>query len=70
MAYALREEQETWYNFSPLNGHWQVFSTYPPHIKRILEVATITNEITDDEGRTIQVDGYVDLNQVRMFNPR
>lgn len=70
MSYYSREEQETHYNYDPLAGNWRVDSTYPPHIRKLLEDATITHKTTDSEGRVIAVTGIVDKNQVRLFKPR
>lgn len=70
MSYYDRVEQETHYNYDPINGNWRVSSTYPPHIRKLLEYAIITNQITDGDGRVIAVDGIVDKNQVRLFKPR
>lgn len=69
MAYASRDEQETWLNYDPLRGDWQVYSTHPPDIRRIKTIATVTNEVKDEQGRTILIDGYVARNQIRLFKP-
>lgn len=70
MSYYSREEQETHYNYDPMDNHWRISSTYPPHIRKLLEYATITDKTTDEEGRVIEVRGTVDKNQVRLFKPR
>lgn len=70
MSYYDRQEQETLYNYDPINNSWLVYSTYPPHIRRLLDYAVITNQTTDEEGRVIAVNGTVDKNQVRLFKPR
>lgn len=69
MAYYSREEQETIYNYDPIDGQWRVYSTYPPHIRQLMERADIHNKEIDEEGRTICVDGSVNRNQVRLFKP-
>lgn len=69
MSYYDRREQETHYNYDPIDDIWRVDSTYPPHIRRLLEYATITHKTTDGEGRVIAVTGIVDKNQVRLFKP-
>lgn len=70
MAYYLREEQETIYNYDPIDGNWRIYSTYPPHIRQLLERADIQEKETDKDGRVISVKGYVDKNQIRLFKPR
>lgn len=70
MAYYSREEQETLYLYDPIDGHWRIYSTYPPHIRQLLERANIWSKQTDEDGRVISVEGYVDKNQVRLFKPR
>lgn len=70
MSYYDKIEQETVYNYDPLDGVWRVFSTYPPHIRKLLDNAAITDKSEDDDGRVISVDGVVEKNQVRLFKPR
>ncbi|WP_226036735.1 hypothetical protein [Aquibacillus saliphilus] len=70
MSYYERVEQETVYNYSAIDGDWRIYSTYPPHIRKLLEYAVIANKTTDGSGRVISVDGNVDKNQVRLFRPR
>ncbi|GAA0427292.1 hypothetical protein GCM10008934_16350 [Virgibacillus salarius] len=70
MSYYDRAEQETTYNYDPIDSNWRVFSTYPPDIRKLLEVADITNTVTDGTGRIISIDGYVNRNQIRLFKPR
>lgn len=69
MAYYSREEQETIYNFCPIDNRWRIYSTYPPHIRQLLERAEIIRQETDNDGRVIAVDGYVNRNQIRLFKP-
>lgn len=70
MAYYAREEQETLYRYDPIDERWHVFSTYPPHIRRLLVNADVTETVVDTRGYTIQVSGHVDKNQIRLFKPR
>ncbi|MED3764709.1 hypothetical protein [Ureibacillus terrenus] len=70
MAYYSRIEQETHYNYDPVTGFWSVYSTYPPHIKKILKNAKIADKETDEEGQVIAVTGFVDANQIRLFKKR
>jgi hypothetical protein len=70
MSYYAREEQETLYNYDVINDYWTVYSTYPPHIRKLIEYATIKYSETDEQGRAIAVTGYVDRNQIRLFKPR
>lgn len=67
MAYYQRIEQETIYNYDPIDDNWRVYSSYPAHIRRILERADIRRQETDDEGRVISVDAVVESNQIRLF---
>ena len=71
MAYYSRNEQETLYNFCPIDNRWRIYSTYPPHIRQLLERAEIIRKETDDDddGRIVAVDGYVNRNQIRIFKP-
>jgi hypothetical protein len=67
MSYYSRPEQETHYNYDPIDKVWLVDSTYPPHIRRLLEHADIRDKETDADGRVIAVRGTVERNQVRLF---
>jgi hypothetical protein len=69
MSYYSKIEQETHYNYSPQENYWRIDSTYPPHIRKLLEVAEITNKEVDEQGRIISVMGVVNKNQVRLFKP-
>ena len=52
MSFYPRDEQETLYNYDPINDSWKVYSTYPPHIRRILENAnSIKYEHKDVKGQ-------------------
>ena len=70
MSYYPKEEQETLYLYDPLLENWQVQSTYPPHIKKLLDNATITDTETDEEGRVVLAVGYVNRSQVRLYQPQ
>lgn len=70
MSYYTRDEQETLYHYDPSNGSWRVWSTYPPHIRKIRTHSDIIQEHKDDDGRVIAVEGYADPNQVRLFKRR
>ncbi|WP_077624967.1 hypothetical protein [Sediminibacillus massiliensis] len=70
MSYYPKQEQETLYLFDVMDGNWRVHSTYPPHIRKLLDYATIIDTETDENGRVITATGYVDKNQVRLFKPR
>ena len=70
MSYYSRDEQETIYHYDAINGNWRVYSTYPPHIRKILGNSHIIRTHKDEEGRVIAVDGYADANQVRLYKPR
>lgn len=70
MAYYSREEQETLYNYDPIDKRWSIYSSYPRHIRQLLERADIQDTEEDSEGRVIGVRGYVEQNQVRLFKPR
>lgn len=67
MAYYSREEQETIYNYDPIDGIWRIYSTYPPHIKRIVERAHDVKTDTDDEGRIIEAKGTATPGQIRIY---
>lgn len=69
MSYYSKTEQETLYLYDAIEGHWRIYSTFPPHIRQLLERGQIHRQETDDEGRIIAVEGYVDKNQVRLFKP-
>lgn len=69
MAYYDREEQETIYNFDPIEKCWHVYSSYPPHIRRIIERADVIKTVKDDEGRIIEASGRASTGQVRLFKP-
>ena len=70
MAYYDRIEQETHYNYDPISKQWSVYSTYPPHIRQLLDKAVITDKVEDGEGRIIDVTGIVEANQIRLFIKR
>lgn len=69
MSYYSKQEQETHYNYDPIQKLWRVDSTYPPHIRKLQEVAEITRKETDEDGRIISVVGIVNKSQVRLFKP-
>lgn len=69
MAYYSRDEQETLLNYAPYDGFWRVSTTYPPHIRRLREIAADARVSFDDQGRAIEVSGQLDANQVRLFKP-
>ena len=70
MAYYSRIEQETLYRYDPITGYWHVDSTYPPHIRKLLDYANITGREYDEDGRVIAVKGFLNTNQIRLFKPR
>lgn len=70
MSYYDRIEQETHYNYDPIDNNWRVDSSYPPHIRTLLEYAIIEDRTLDEDGRVIAVRGRVDKNQVRLYKPR
>lgn len=70
MAYYSREEQETHYLYDPLSANWRVYSTYPPHIRKLIKHADVTSTEIDEHGQIIAVNGYVDTNQIRLFRAR
>ena len=45
-------------------------STYPPHIRKLLDYANITCREYDEDGRVIAVKGFLNTNQIRLFKPR
>jgi hypothetical protein len=67
MAYYDKCEQETLYNFDPVDKHWTVYSTYPPDIKSILSKAEVIRKETDDDGNIIAVTGRAERSQVRFY---
>ncbi|GGD07759.1 hypothetical protein GCM10011389_14120 [Pontibacillus salipaludis] len=68
MAYYPREDQETLYSYDPVSDEWAVHSTYPPHIKAILErVENIKLAHKDEGGKVIAVEGYGTREQVRLY---
>ncbi|KAF0816578.1 hypothetical protein KIS4809_4645 [Bacillus sp. ZZV12-4809] len=67
MSYYSREEQETLYNYDPINGTWRAYSTYPPDIKTLLSKADVIRTETDEAGRVVMVDGYLTRSQVRIY---
>lgn len=70
MAYYERESQETLYSYTPIGECWLVYSTYPPHVRRLLDYATVSRIDHDTDGKVIAVTGTVDANQIRLFKPR
>lgn len=70
LSYYPKNEQESVYIYDADAGHWIISSTYPPHIRQLLERAQIHRQTVDDEGRIIAVEGTVDKNQIRLFKPR
>lgn len=70
MSYYAKDEQETVYNYDPIDGRWRVYSTYPPHVRQLLERGQIHRQETDGQGRVIAVEGTADRNQVRLYKPR
>ena len=64
-----RSEQETTINFEPYNGCWEVYSCYPPHIKRLLEIGEIVDTEIDGGGNIISIRVNLDMNQIRLFKP-
>lgn len=67
MVYYPRIEQETIYNYDPTDKIWRIYSTYPPHIRKILERADIKKMIKDDDGRVIEVDAVAKPSQIRIY---
>lgn len=67
MAYYSREEQETLYNYDPIENVWRIYSTYPPHIKRIIERAHGVKTYKDDDGRIIEATGAAYPGQIRIY---
>ncbi len=65
-----REEQETLYSYEPSEGYWRVYSTYPVHIRKLLEYADIERTEIDENGDVIMAQGHVQTNQIRLFRPR
>lgn len=70
MAYARKDEQETLYNYSPIDGCWIAESSYPPHIRQIYDRCEIISTVTDEQGRIIHIRARADRNQLRLFQPR
>lgn len=68
MAYYSREEQETLFNYCPVADNWRIYSTYPPHIRRIIERGEDIEKYESD-GRIIEVTGTLETNQIRIFKP-
>lgn len=67
MSYYSREEQETLLLYDPIAGHWRVYSTYPPHIRKIIERVDDVTTVKDGEGRIIEVVGTASDEQVRLY---
>ncbi|WHX27451.1 hypothetical protein QNH47_06235 [Virgibacillus halodenitrificans] len=67
MAYYSKEEQETDYIYDAVAGQWRVYSTYPPHIKSLLDRVDSLQAKKDKDGRVVQVAGYVDKEQIRLY---
>lgn len=70
MSYYSRAEQETLYNYDPIDGQWVIYSTYPPDIRKILINSEVLSKSTDEGGRVIEVKAVAERNQVRLFKPR
>jgi len=68
MSYYSREEQETLFNYCPIDNRWRIYSTYPPHIRRIIERGEDIEKYESD-GRIIEVTGTLETNQIRIFKP-
>lgn len=67
MSYYSREEQETVLVYDPIGRNWRVYSTYPPHIRRLIERADDLNKYEGANGRIIEVTGTAEPNQIRFF---
>lgn len=68
MAYYPRNEQETHYAYDPVSDTWSVHSTYPPHIKSILErVPNVSLAHKDEDETVIAVEGYAMKEQIRLY---
>lgn len=63
----IREEQETIYNFDPIDEVWHIYSTYPPHIRRIMERADVATTVKNDDGRIIEVHAKAAPGQIRIY---
>lgn len=71
MAYYPREEQETIYNFDVVEQVWRVYTTYPPHIKRLVNRVTEVKDMEKDlNGNVIMIEGVTDKNCIRLFTPK
>jgi len=70
MAYYSRDEQETLYLYDPIDGNWRISSTYPPHIRRIVERAHGVKTYKDDEGRIIEAIGTASAGQIRIYHDK
>jgi hypothetical protein len=68
MSYYDKTEQETLYNFDPIDKRWTVYSTYPPDIKAILSKAEVIRTETDDDGTVIAVTGRAGRSQIRFYS--
>lgn len=68
MTYYQREEQETLFNYDPIDGHWIIYSTYPPDIRNILKRAKdIRKTVTGESGNVIEVHAVVERNKIRLY---
>ncbi|SIS54033.1 hypothetical protein [Salimicrobium flavidum] len=68
MSYYTKAEQETLYLYDPAAEQWRVHSTYPPHIRKLLEALTETDaKETDEHGRVILVSGALEPAQIRLY---
>lgn len=67
MAYLQRDEQETLYRYDPIDGVWYLYSTYPPHIKKINKQVENCKTTEDEEGKIIVIEGEVLPGKVRLY---
>lgn len=71
MANYARDEQETTINFEYADRErWRIYTTYPPHIRKVMEIGDVLRTETDSSGQIIAVDAYIEFNQVWLVKRR
>ncbi|NIK13138.1 hypothetical protein [Alkalibacillus almallahensis] len=68
MSYYEKAEQETIYNYDVTEGEWRVYSTYPPHVRKILNRCNVQHAEQDGNGLVISVTATAKQSQIRLYN--
>lgn len=70
MGYS-REEQETVLRYDSIERKWIAYSAYPPHIRRIRQLAEIIgDEEVDENGNTVSIRATMGEKCVKISRPK